>query len=168
MTLAAPPRLVLCLPFTCGKLQSNTFNQRNVNMWKQKKKVKGDQIIIMYSLNIVRDLQFLLEGCRQYSEPYPVSYVIDAETPTRWEKLITRPDCSRDVCVLSPFNSDQLFAALWTVACQVPLSKGFSRQEYWSGLPSPPGYLPDPGIEPGSLMSPVLVGGWFFTISTTW
>ena len=38
----------------------------------------------------------------------------------------------------------------WTVACQVPLSMGFSRQEYWSGLPFPfPGGLLDPGIEPG-------------------
>ena len=39
----------------------------------------------------------------------------------------------------------------WTVACQVPLSIGFSRQEYWSGLPFPsPGHLPEPGIESGS------------------
>ena len=45
----------------------------------------------------------------------------------------------------------QLFATLWTVAPQAPLSMGFSRQEYWSGLPFPsPGDLPDPGIEPGS------------------
>ena len=42
-------------------------------------------------------------------------------------------------------------AVSWTVACQAPLSIGFSRQEYWSGLPFPsPGDLPDPGIEPGS------------------
>ena len=41
---------------------------------------------------------------------------------------------------------------LWTVTHQAPLSKGFSRQEYWSGLPCPPpGDLPDPGIEPASL-----------------
>ena len=40
---------------------------------------------------------------------------------------------------------------LWTVACQASLSMGFSRQEYWSGLPFPsPGDLPDPGIKPGS------------------
>ena len=45
-------------------------------------------------------------------------------------------------------------ATPWTVACQAPLSMGFSRQEYWSGLPFPsPGDLPDPGIEP---RSPVL------------
>ena len=42
-------------------------------------------------------------------------------------------------------------ATPWTVACQAPLSMGFSRQEYWSGLPFPsPGGLPNPGTEPGS------------------
>ena len=43
------------------------------------------------------------------------------------------------------------FVTPWTVAYQAPLSVGFSRQEYWSGLPFPsPGNLPNPGIEPGS------------------
>ena len=43
------------------------------------------------------------------------------------------------------------FVTLWTVAHQAPLSMGFSRQEYWSGLPFPlPGDLPDPGIKSGS------------------
>ena len=46
-----------------------------------------------------------------------------------------------------------------TVVCQVPLSMGFYRQEYWSGLPFPSaGDLPDPGIEPASLVSLALVG----------
>ena len=50
-----------------------------------------------------------------------------------------------------------LFATPWTVACQAPLSKGFSRQEYWSGLPFPTlGDLPDSGIEPESPVSPEL------------
>ena len=45
----------------------------------------------------------------------------------------------------------RLFVTLWTVAYQASLSMGFSRQEYWSGLPFPsPGDLPDAGIEPGS------------------
>ena len=45
----------------------------------------------------------------------------------------------------------QLFATPWTVAHQAPLSMGFSRPEYWSGLPFPsPTDLPNPGIEPGS------------------
>ena len=51
-------------------------------------------------------------------------------------------------CVLSYV---QLYATLWTVAHQAPPSMGFSRQEYWSGLPFPsPGDLPDPGVEPRS------------------
>ena len=51
-------------------------------------------------------------------------------------------------CMLSCFSSVRLFATLWPEACQALLSMEFSRQEYWSGLPcSPPGDLPDPGIE---------------------
>ena len=47
-------------------------------------------------------------------------------------------------------NRVQLFAIPWTLACQAPLSVGFSRQGSWSGLPCPsPGDLPDPGIKPG-------------------
>ena len=54
------------------------------------------------------------------------------------------------------------------VDCQAPLSKGFSRQDSWSGLPfPPPGDLPDPGRQSSSLMSPALAGGFFMT-STTW
>ena len=71
-------------------------------------------------------------------------------------------------CVLSLFSRVRLFAAPWTVAYQVPLSMGFSRQEYWSGLPFPsPGDLPDRGIKFTSLMSPALAGK-FFTTSDTW
>ena len=59
-------------------------------------------------------------------------------------------------------------ATLWTAASQAPLSLGFSKQEYWSGLPfPPPGDLPDPGIELLSLSSPALAGG-FFTTSAIW
>ena len=48
------------------------------------------------------------------------------------------------------------------IAPQAPLSMGFPRQEYWSGLPLPaPGDLPDPGIEP---TSPALAGGFFTTV----
>ena len=50
--------------------------------------------------------------------------------------------------MLSHFSHAQLFATLWTAAHQASLSIGFSRQEYWSGLPFPsPGDLPDPGVE---------------------
>ena len=51
----------------------------------------------------------------------------------------------------SSLSRVQLFVTLWTVAHQAPLSREFSRQENWSGLPiTSPGDLPDPGIEPGS------------------
>ena len=60
------------------------------------------------------------------------------------------------------------FATPWTVAHQAPLSMGFSRQEYWSGLPfSPPGHLPHPAMELEYLASPALAGR-FFTTSATW
>ena len=70
--------------------------------------------------------------------------------------------------VLSCFSHVQLFATLWTVAFWAPLSMGFFRQECWSGFPcSSPRDLPNPGIEPSSLTSPALAGG-FFTTSATW
>ena len=71
-------------------------------------------------------------------------------------------------CMQSCFSCVRLFANLWTLAHQAPLSMGFSRQEPLSWLPCPPpGALPHPGIEPTSLMSPAL-GSGFFTTSTTW
>ena len=67
--------------------------------------------------------------------------------------------------MLHRFSHVRLFATLWTVARHAPLTMGFSRQEYWSGLLCPPpGDLPDPGIEPEA---PALAGG-FFTTSATW
>ena len=66
------------------------------------------------------------------------------------------------VCVCSVIV--QFFAALWTVACQVPLSMKFSRQYYWSGLPFPtPGDLPDLETEPESLTFLALAGRFFTT-----
>ena len=71
-------------------------------------------------------------------------------------------------CVLRHFSCVRLFVTLWTVAYQVPLFMGFSRQGYWSGLLSPPpGDIPDPGIKPASFMSPEMAGR-FFTTNTTW
>ena len=65
-----------------------------------------------------------------------------------------------DLCTLSSLSHVRLFATPWTVVHQAPLSVGFSRQEYWSGLPClPPGNLPDPEIEPTSLMAPELEMG---------
>ena len=70
--------------------------------------------------------------------------------------------------LLSRSSCVPLCATLCTVARQAPLSVGFSRQEYWSGLPCPPPEdLPDPGIEPTCLASPALAGR-FFTTAATW
>ena len=77
----------------------------------------------------------------------------------------------KKICILIVVQSlsrVQLGVTLWTVAYHTSLSMGFSRQEYWNGLPRPPpGGLPNPGIELASLMSPALTTG-FFTTSTTW
>ena len=63
-------------------------------------------------------------------------------------------------CVMQTESSSVwVYATLWTVACQAPLSMRFPRKEYWSGLPCPPlGDLTNPGIEPKSLISPALAG----------
>ena len=69
---------------------------------------------------------------------------------------------------LQSLSHVQRFVIPRTVALQAPVSLGFSRQEYWNGLPCPsPGYLPNPGVESTSLMSPALAGR-FFTTSATW
>ena len=71
-------------------------------------------------------------------------------------------------CTLSHISRVQLFATLWTIARQAPLSVGFSRQEHWSGLPRPPpGDLPDAELKLSSPVSPALARG-FFTINVTW
>ena len=75
------------------------------------------------------------------------------------------PSLSVHVCCR--FSCVQLFATLGTVALQAPLTVGFSRQEYWSGLPGPPpGSLRDPGIKPSSLLPLALAGGFFTTSAT--
>ena len=69
------------------------------------------------------------------------------------------------MCVLSCSVVSDSFVTPWTVARQAPLSMGFSRQEYWSGLPfPPPGDLLHPGIEPTPSVSPASVDGFFITV----
>ena len=71
-------------------------------------------------------------------------------------------------CTLSHLSCVQLFVTLGTVACQAPLSMGFSKQEYQSGLPCPPPWdLPNPGSEPTFLTSAAFADV-FFTTSATW
>ena len=78
-----------------------------------------------------------------------------------WATWKTHRDVRTRECVLIRFSHVWLFATLWTVACQDPLSKRLSRQ-----CPSP-GDIPNPGIKPVSLTSPALADE-FFTIRATW
>ena len=72
------------------------------------------------------------------------------------------------MCVCANWLPLCLSVTPWTIPLQVLLFMGFSRQEYWSGLPCPsPGDFPNPGTEPASLKFHALVGG-FFTTSPTW
>ena len=65
------------------------------------------------------------------------------------------------MCVLNCFSCVQHIETPGTVVSQAPLSMGFSREEHWSRLPCPlPGDLPDPGIDPESLMSVSCIGRW--------
>ena len=84
---------------------------------------------------------------------------------TWWPSLCRLAWCES---MLSHFSCVQFLATLWSLAHQAPLSIGFSRQEYWSGLPwLSLGDLPKSGIELASLMSPALEDG-FFTTSAIW
>ena len=65
------------------------------------------------------------------------------------DELINHVYVVKPLCVCPKSLQSCLTHAPWTVACQAPLSMGFSRQEYWSGLSCPsPGDLPNPGIKP--------------------
>ena len=68
---------------------------------------------------------------------------------------------SENVVIVSVANSNSILGTPWTIAHGIPLSMGFSSEEYWSGLPFPHlGNLPDPGIE----HEPPTLAGRFFTI----
>ena len=83
----------------------------------------------------------------------------ESETTEHWSEV------NHSLC---HFIQVQIFVTIWTLACQAPVYMGFSRQEYWSGLPCPPpGNLPDPSIELRSPMSSALAGG-LFTTSSSW
>ena len=83
-----------------------------------------------------------------------IQYVAEARQVTRLIRIHTGEVTESQhilVAVAQSLGRVQLFVTPWTVARQAPLSMGFSRQGYWSGLPFPsPGDLPDPGIEPRS------------------
>ena len=124
---------------------------------------------MLYTLNFYSTkhqlLIYLNEGTRKKKSPnfnwWAMSEVWSGDRTLNWPyKWVMR-------AVLSHFSHVWLFTTLWTVACRDPPSMGLSRQEYWSELPGPPpGDLPNPGIQPASLKSPALAGGFFTTIAT--
>ena len=92
--------------------------------------------------------------------------ILDKSDP-QWQNILGTQNSRKGLeftlhaCMLSRFSHVRFFATLWTIAHQAPLSMGFPRQEYWSGLPLPsPGDLPNPGVEPMSL---TLAGRFFAT-----
>ena len=96
------------------------------------------------------------------------SRIWNAGFSTHQERLLF--DCMLLVCMLGCFSCVGLFGILWTIACQVPLSRGFSRWEYWTGLPCPPqGIFPTQGSnqQPASLITPALANRFFMT-SNSW
>ena len=86
----------------------------------------------------------------------PMPFLVTGEINNWNNSLQEGVDDSR-ADMLSHLSLVWLSVTLWTIAHQATLSKGFSRQLYWSGLPCPPpGDLPNPGIKPMSLRSPAL------------
>ena len=118
--------------------------------WRQREPAEP----VWLSLSLLWCLPFLPLGCGD-----------TCHSPT---SLHRQKNLHKQTSVELCFSCVWLFATLWTVVHQAPLSTGFSRQEHWSGLPCPPPRdLPNPGMELASLTSPALAGG-FFTTSTTW
>ena len=117
-------------------------------------------------------LGHLSEGQTEYGGPGGRWFHAD---PAVWLLALSyhSPSCERstftaELCCAKSLPQCLTFYDLWTIARQAPLSMGFSRQEYCSGLPGPPpGDLPDPVTKHVSPMSPALAGG-FFTTSATW
>ena len=114
----------------------------------------GTSLLINYhleadlALSLIWEVKFYWHTARSFTDRFCLFL--------HYKELSNR-DHMACVCMLTCFSHVQLFATLWTVACQDPLSLGFSRQKYWSGLPCPPpGDLPNPGIELVSSLSPAL------------
>ena len=120
-----------------------------------RKKKKGLQLPTPYPTFQQHSLYLkaIRTGICQFQENHVIS--LDFTFPCISAQPILKSHCP--VCILSRFSSAWRFAIYCTVACQAPLSMGFSRQEYCSGLPCPPpADLTNPGIEPRSPVVPAL------------
>ena len=121
-----------------------------------------------FSLSFYRQVRTFFNFSHLQSAIYYISKYVSLNLKAEGIDIyISKKGSSTSMCILSYFSHIQLFVTLWTVAYQASLPMGFSRQEYWSGLPSsPPGDLPHPGSTSKSLTAPALAG-WFFTISVS-
>ena len=132
------------------------FNVKNLGWGQNLKNWKVKELFFFFAYNFSRF---------QYAPAtYPTIYYLDVffssfQNNFTYTCAILHP--------LLSFSHVLLFVIPWTVACQTPLSIGFSRQEYWGGLLFPtPGDLPNPRIEPASFKSPALPTGFFTTCDT--
>ena len=99
--------------------------------------------------------QYLKDKFSHTYTPISEQYIYNKKKETEYlfkkEGLHWTITCNKNLSEWQALSRVGLFATPWTVACEAPPPMGFSRQEYWSGLPFPsPGDLPDPGMEPGS------------------
>ena len=134
---------------------SHSVTSNSANLWTMALQVPLSWNFLAKNTEV--GSHFILQGIFQPRSPALQAHSLPSEPPGNMQ--------SNHACVLSHV---WLFATLWLIAHQAPLSMEFSRQEYWSGLPFPsPGDLPHPGIEPTSLASPALVDR-FFTTTATW
>ena len=121
--------------------------------------IKGRDITLPTNIHRVKAMVFpvVMYRCANWTIKKAEGWRIGAFQLRCWRRLLRVPWTARRSKSVHPkgkwkkvklFSCVWLFAAPWTVAHQAPLSMGFSKQEYWSGLPFPsPGDLPDPGIQ---------------------
>ena len=152
----------LCLPISPRMCPSLQWMLLSYHFWKVSELSCSGPCICLFTLRELSFALFIDIASRQVSPvPLPKGFLPE------FLAFVSFLVCSIHALMLSRFSSVQLFEALWTVAHQAPLSTGFSKPKYWSGLPfPPPGDRPDPEIKPTSLMSPALTGGCFTTSAT--
>ena len=146
----------------------------NAPEWGSKFLNDRDHVRYLYYLNWILHVCVCVFACVCAPSLIDIDIEVTQSYPTLWphELKPTRLLCpwnfpGKSTAVGCHLSYVQFSATVWTVACQAPLSMGFSQLGYRSGLPFPsPGDLPDPGIKPTSPASPALAGT-LFTTSTT-
>ena len=166
-----------CMSPSKGKLLSSSKGKCAISINPQILGKSGDsssQIYLSVSILGLRSFPihawlYVRDSTRLWIHPYLKFGTLHSRILS-WLSSLTPLGCKRlvSLCMLSHFSCVQFFVTLRIVVCQTPLSIEFHRQEYWIDLPCPPpGDLLHLGIEPASLMSPVLAGGFFTTSASS-